>query len=342
MKRAVMTGPAAIEIQDIGIPDYAEDEVLVQIKSVGICTWEQGFYTGAKKQFPFVGGHEICGVVEKVGSRVAQKIEPGDRVVVASLTRCGECDNCRRGLDNLCENAVESVRPGELWGPGGFSEFRAFRGYEVFRISPEVPFPVGTLAEPLACVIRSIDRARLRHGDTVLVQGGGVMGILHVLLALRQGARVIVSEPDPARRQKAMEFGAFMAADPLADDFRDRVFQVTNGHGADAVFFTAGGTEAFDQGLTLLRSNGTMVVYGAIKPSEATPIDPMVFHYDEIILTGVSKHTKDTFRRAAELVSWGELPLDRLITQTMPFQDIEAAFQRSLSSETYRVVLVME
>jgi 2-desacetyl-2-hydroxyethyl bacteriochlorophyllide A dehydrogenase len=342
MKKAVMNAPGELVFKEYPIQEPGRGEVLIKIKAVGICTWEQGFYNGMSKGFPFIGGHEICGKVVSIGAEVAQNLEIGDTVVVASLTRCGECWYCRRGMDNMCSNAMESTAPGEAWGPGGFSEYFIARGYEVYKVNSSLEYPVGTLAEPLACVIRSMDRSRLEWGDTAVILGAGVMGLLHLMLAKDKGAKVIISEPDAARRKKALELGAEVIVDPFTENLNEIVLSQTENRGAEAVFFTAGGTPALSQGITLLNKNGTLVVYGAIKPSKEISLDPMLLHYDEIYLTGVTKHTKDTFRRAAELISSGRLPLEELISGTYPFEKIKEAFEEGSSMSSYRIVLEMQ
>ena len=341
MKIAVMTSPGSIEFQDKEIPSFGNTEVLVKIKAVGLCTWEQKYYKGIPNSYPFVGGHEITGVVESVGSDVSQSLKKGDHVVVASLTRCGECYFCRRGLDNLCENTGSDSNPGGLWGPGGFSEYFVAKGYEVYKISSDIDLNTGTLAEPLACVLRSIDRSRIEFGDTAVVLGGGVMGMLHMLLAKQRGAVVIVSEPDEARRKKALSLGADYAVDPINHDLPEFVKKHTNGHGAEAVFFTAGGKNAINGGTKSLVQNGTMVIYGGTGADDTLSIDPKLFHYDEIYLTGVTKHTKDTFRRAADLISRESLPLKELITEEYPFENIVEAFDRAGAMDTFRVIVKM-
>jgi len=343
MKIAVMTNPGELEIREKEIPEYRNTEVLVKISAVGLCTWEQKFFKGIPGSYPFLGGHEISGVVEAVGTEVAQDIKKGDHVVIASLTRCGECYYCRRGLDNLCENTGIDSKPipGEIWGPGGFSEYFVAKGYEIYKISSDVDINTGTLAEPVACVIRSMDRSRIEFGDTAVVLGGGVMGMIHLLLAKRRGATVIVSEPDEARRGKAVLLGADYVVDPLQNDLPEFVKKHTNERGAEAVFFTAGGKNAINDGIKSLVQNGTMVIYGGTGAEDTVTIDPKLFHYDEIYLTGVSKHTKDTFRRAADLISLGSLPLKELITEEYSFDSIVKAFDRASAIDTFRVIVKM-
>ena len=343
MKIAVMTNPGKLEFQERDIPSFSDTEVLIKIKAVGLCTWEQKFYKGIPGSYPFLGGHEISGTVEGVGKDVAQSLKKGDHVVVASLTRCGECYYCRRGLDNLCENTGTDSNPDSdgLWGPGGFSEYFLARGYEVYKISDDAVLETGTLAEPLACVLRSIDRSRLEVGDVALILGGGVMGLLHLLLARQRGAKVIVSEPDQFRREKALKLGADLTVDPINENLKAIIDNYTGGRGAEAVFFTAGGKKAIDGGLECLVPNGTMVVYGGTGAEDQITLDPKVFHYDEIYITGVTKHTKDTFRRAAELISSGTLPLSELITEIYPFEKIAEGFDRAGAMDTFRVIVTM-
>ena len=186
-----------------------------------------------------------------------------------------------------------------------------------------------------------MDRSRIDFGDTAVVLGGGVMGMLHLLLAKQRGAVVIVSEPDEARRKKALSLGADYVIDPLNNDLPDFVKEHTDGRGAEVVFFTAGGKNAINGGTKCLVQNGTMVIYGGTGADGTLSIDPKLFHYDEIYLTGVTKHTKDTFRRAADLISRGSLPLKELISEEHPFEKIVEGFDRAGAMDTFRVIVKM-
>lgn len=328
-----------IEIVEASTPEINNDEVLVKVKAVGICTWEQKFYAGQYGGFPFVGGHEISGIVEKVGSNINQKLVPGDKVVVASLTRCGECYNCRRGYDNQCENAVDVEKISGYSGPAGFSEYFVAKGYEVYKISNDADLTVATLAEPLACVNHSIDMSDLQIGDYALVLGGGVMGLLHILLAKERGATVIVSEPNANRRKKALELGADYAIDPINENINQKINKITFDRGVEVVFFTAGGKHAIEDGINCLSIRGRLIIYGSTSAKDSILLDPKIFHYDEITITGVTKHTKETFRKAAAIISTNRLPLEELISEKYPFSEIKEAFERAKDMSTYRVIV---
>jgi 2-desacetyl-2-hydroxyethyl bacteriochlorophyllide A dehydrogenase len=342
MKLAVMPRPQKIEIREVPFPTIAEDEVLIKVKTVGICTFEQKYFYGVNgndADFPFIGGHEICGIVEKVGSKVAQKLAPDDKVAVASLTRCGECYYCRRGYDNQCKNATNDSKIAGYKGPAGFSEYFAAKGYEVFKIAKDTDPAVGTLAEPLACVNHSIDMGNLQIGDYVLVIGGGIMGVIHLLLAKQRGAFVIMSEPNEQRRNKALELGVDFVINPNAENANERIKQITSGRGVETAFFTAGGKKALEFGIVSLAIRGTLVVYGATSSQDVISIDPKIFHYKEIHLTGVVKHTKDTFRKAAAIISAKSLPLETLVSAKYPLEDIETGFKKAKDMSSYRIIV---
>lgn len=341
MKVAIMPEAGKIEMKDLPVPEMHEDEVLVKVKAVGVCTWEQGFFFGMASGFPFAGGHEICGIVEKVGSKVGQDVKPGDKVVVASLTRCGECYYCRRGYDNQCANAVNSQKLEGYEGPAGFAEYFVAKGYEIYKVVQDTPFERGILAEPLACVTHSLDVSNIKSGDYALVCGAGIMGVLHVMLAKLRGAKVIISEPDELRRKKALEFGADYVINPFEENVKDKVLEITNNIGVEECFYTAGGRASIEAGIDSLAIRGTLVVYGKTGKNDVIAFDPKVLHYKEFNLTGVTKHTKDSFRVASELLSNKSLPLDKLVEVKYDFDNIVDAFEAARERSSYRVVLTL-
>lgn len=342
MKAAIFPEPKKIKFVDVELPPIQEDEVLVKVRAVGVCTFEQGYFYGRSKGFPFAGGHEISGVVEKVGSAVAQKLVPGDKVIVLSLARCGECYYCRRGYDNQCENAKDVRKIPQADGPGGFAEHFLAKGYEVYRIDDDIPFETATLGEPLSCVTHSLNMANVCPGDFALVCGTGTMGALHVLLAKHRGLTVIVSEPSALRREKALEFGADYVFDPLTENVSEEIQKLTEGRGVEKAFFTAGGKAAIETAIQSLAIRGTLVIYGGTKAEDLITLDPKLFHYREITVTGVTKHTKESIRIASRLLADRSLHLERLITSRFPFEKLEDALYEAPKEASYRAVVLME
>jgi L-iditol 2-dehydrogenase len=150
---------------------------------------------------------------------------------------------------------------------------------------------------------------------------------------------VVVSEPDGARRQKALEYGAVAGFNPLQDNGVDLIKNLTGGRGAKAVFFTAGGVPAIDAGVPLLAKGGWMCLYGSIHPKAMLTIDPNLIHYNELVITGSFSHTKASFRQAVALLSQGQVTTAPFISQIFRFPDVQNAFERAISGYTYRVVV---
>jgi 2-desacetyl-2-hydroxyethyl bacteriochlorophyllide A dehydrogenase len=341
-KAAIMTGPRTIEFQDMPLTEPGHGEVLVKIKAVGICTWEQRFYTKDKQDyFPFWGGHEIAGIVEKIGPGVKNDLKVGDHVAIASLTRCGECYFCRKGMDNQClfaEAPVESDLPS---GPRGFSEYIIARGYECYKVNPELPFAEAAISEPVACCTRSVRQCEVNFGDTVVVQGAGIMGLIHAKLCKLRGAKVVMSEPDAKRREIALQAGADYVVDPLAENLSEYIRTKINPHGAAVVIFTAGGQAAFKQAIETVAIGGRVMLYGSMHPSGIVTFDANDLHYREYRLLGSAKHDKESFREATELLSSGAISIKDLVTTIIPFKKIKEGFELALAGGQYRVVLNM-
>lgn len=349
MQSAVLVAPGTFETWQVPVPEPADTQVLVQVRACAICTWEQRMYRGTDqgaaqpgKGYPFRGGHEVAGVVAAKGPGARCEAEVGDRVAVAAIVRCGACYFCRRGQDNLCLNDLKQPDDGRVWGPGGLSEYIAVEDYNVYLAPRETGLVELTLSEPVACVLRSVAKGGLLPGDTALVQGAGVMGLLHLLLLQRQGVQVLVAEPDAARREAALGLGALAACDPLANDLAGFSRDHTGGHGVRAAFFTAGGPAAVEQAVGTLAKGGHLVLYGSIHPKGPVTLDPNTIHYDELTVTGIFTHTKQSFQQSVSLIAGGQIDVRPFISERVPFSDLAYAFQRAVRPDTYRVVVTFD
>lgn len=210
MQRALLVGPKQIKFEEIPIPTPTSNQVLVKVHTCALCTWEQRMYSGAEPNYPIVGGHEISGVVLEKGALVFG-LEPGDHVTLSGLIRCGQCESCRRGYDNICENVFKFREGNGPGGPGGLGQYVLRLGSDCFKVSKDVPLEQAALSEPLSCVLRSIKRANLHGGERVVIVGAGIMGLLHLILAKKYGTVVSVSEPDEKRRQRRWSWEPIMS-----------------------------------------------------------------------------------------------------------------------------------
>jgi L-iditol 2-dehydrogenase len=342
MRRAVITGPRQIEIEELFAPAPAADEVLVRINSSALCTFEQRAYVGADTRFyPLLGGHEMAGIVEAVGNQVIN-VKVGDKVAIWAIERCGSCYSCRRG--QACENVwfkrAGAEKPQGPQGPAGLATHKLAKEYQVYKLAPDTDLLEASLTEPLACVLRSVNKANIQAGDAVVVVGGGVMGLLHVMLAKGRGAKVIVSEPHPKRRADSVRFGASETIDPTAGDFAEQVRAHTSGRGADVIIVATGFVPALQNSFGALCKGGRVMVYARMEPKGALlNLDPNWFHDNEIVLTGTISTSPQEFQQAAEIVSSRALDLRSIISVTYPLDQIQPAFEASVDLGTYRVVV---
>ena len=342
MTQAVIVGPREIEYQHNDIPILRPDQVRVRVRACALCTWEQRVFSGIDtRAFPFVGGHEFAGYVEEIGPEVVVPgLNVGDLVAVSALRRCGQCASCRGGLDNLCENNGKGRQPGRPWGPGGLGQYVVVPGYQVYKMGPNVTPYEAALVEPVACVLRSIKKARLTPGDQVVIVGAGIMGLLHLIFAKRQGARVIVSELDEGRCQKALELGADEIINPTQVKYVDRVMELTGGRGADRTFMAIGVTSAIEDAVKAAAKGGMVQVYASVFPKPAMiTIDADLFHNREIMLTGTVSQDHDDFLRSSEVISNKVIDLHPVISRVYPLAQLSEAFGTAMRKEAYRVLI---
>jgi L-iditol 2-dehydrogenase len=256
------------------------------------------------------------------------------------LKRCNQCESCRRGYNNICENMFKMRDAESPPGPGGFGEYVVRLGADCYKIAPDVPFEHAALSEPLACVLRSVQRAQLQPGERVVIIGAGIMGMLHLQLARSYNTIVIVSEPEAHRRQKALELGAAYAFNPLEQDYVETVRSLTGGLGASATFVCVAHHATIEPAVVASAQNGRVLCYSSFHPKgKKIEVDPDIFHKKEVTLTGTMSQTREDFFAAAEIISHRLIDLEPLISATYPLYEIEKAVQAALSVDTYRVLV---
>lgn len=324
--------------------DLLGDELLVKISHFAICTSEQGIYTGARKaKYPVYMGHEVVGEVVEIGANVPGDFALGDTVALSPMHSCGQCFNCRKGLDNACLNRGKMAREGRPGGTGGFAEYVIIPAYQAFKLSKDVDLPAASLAEPLACCISSVDKANITFGDNVLVVGAGIMGLIHMAVAKLRGARVIVSEPNEQRRQFALKYAADLAVDPSAD-FAEEIDRRTGGIGVQAAFLTGGPAAVLPGVLEKCSIGATIVIYtsyqGNNKPN--VEMDLNKIHYSEVNLVGTISRKRYDFQRAAALIDSKKVDLGALVEKIYPKEQVEDAFRHAIKPDSFRIVVRMD
>ena len=342
MKVVAITGLRKTEVMEIEKPQPNENEVLIHLHACALCTFEQRVFTQiTKKALPWVGGHECAGIIEDWGPGVDKEEFPkGTKVAIRVLQSCGRCFYCRSGHENLCKNAYKksAATAGKLL-PNGLGEYISVNVNQVFILDDSTPYEQAVFVEPFACVINSIENGNIKLGDDVVVIGGGVMGVLHVIVAKLSGARVILSEPDKKRQEMALKYGCDFVINPNEIDIIEEVKRLTNGEGADVVFDTVPMAKVAKTAISMIKQTGRCVYYSSIHPDEPIDVSPNYIHNTEIILTGSKSPSIKAFDTSARLISKMLVDLRPLLTESYSMEEADTAFERALSTDTYRVMV---
>ena len=344
MKALLMRKPGDVILTDYPTPVPDKNQVLVRIRAAGICVNDVRDYKGeASFTYPRIGGHEFSGEIVQMGENVnTKRYHIGQKIVTYCIDNCGECYFCHHGLENICPDFKQSIaysNPGGVSGFFGFAQYIAADTRDLFICDDEVPFEKLALTEPMACVLNSIGRANLCFGDDVLVIGGGTMGLLHVMLAKMRGVRVILSEPDEARRKKALELGADIALNPFTRDVVKEVMKITGGVGANAVFDTTAVPALALQAIDAVAQNGTVIMFSSLHPNEPVPVNIGQIHSTQKIITGAQNGSIETFRQAVALLNKGLFEPEPLIEAIYDYHDFDEAMACAMRPDTYKVVI---
>ena len=331
------------EVKSFKTPVPQEGEVLVRLKHCLICTWERRIFSGTDVALPFVPGHEISGEIAAIPEGTITNLVVGQKVVVKTFDSCGECEYCRRGLDNLCKGKSKKRFYDGIPGSGGLAQFIAIASNRVFPLdNQDVDLKLAAFAEPVACCLHSIGQAKIELSEDVLIIGGGIMGQLHAALAKLKGARVILVEPDTKRRELAQKIGADIVIDPSAESVSEKVTALTNGRGPHVIIFTVNSLQLASDYIKLLAPAGRLVYYGSFHPKGEILFDPNNIHYSEKNLTGSFSPTVEAFWTASRLISFGILDVKPFLSAEFDMKDCQKAFEQSLDPINYRVMINLD
>lgn len=355
MKVAKLYSFNDIRIEDIPVPEIGPHDALIKTKACGICSGDvMPWYI--EKKAPLVLGHEPAGEIVELGSELsAMSHQPsafriGDRVFVHHHAPCmntSACKYCGRGDYVHCQ----TWRKTNII-PGGVSEYILIPGtnlkHDTLRLPDSMSFEDGTLVEPAACVVKSLKRAQIKKGDTLLVIGLGLMGQIHVLLAREFGAgKIIGVDMVPFRMNKALEFGADKVIEtpppgkeelsinipPLdkgglrGGSLIEHLRDLTGGHMADIVVVCPNSVEAMTEGIKAAAPGGTVVLFTPAKPEETLNIDPNYLYFNDIsLVTSYSCGPGDT-KEALSLIDTGAVAAEKLITHRFPIDETEKAYR---------------
>jgi L-iditol 2-dehydrogenase len=314
-----------IRIEEMSVPSIGPGELLVRIVASGICGSDVMEWYRIKRA-PFVLGHEIAGEVVEVGEGV-DRYKKGDRVVASHHVPCNTCRYCLGGHHTVCD----TLR-GTSFDPGGFAEYVRLPAINVDRgvylVPNEVSFEEATFTEPLACVLRGQRILGVRPGETVLVIGSGIAGLLHIQLACATGAgRVLATDISDARLRAARTFGADTVIH-ANENVPSEIRRVNDGCLADKVLVCTGATSANLQALESVERGGTVLFFAPTDPGVTLPIsvNDLFFRNDVTLTTSYAGSPADHIA-AMELIRAGRMDVGKMITDRLSLSETSKGFQ---------------
>lgn len=338
MKALVKTGPeeAQLELREWPEPVPQRDEVKLKVAAAGICGTDIHIIKGRWAcRPPVVLGHEFCGTVVEAGSAV-RGLRPGDRVVAANPARtCGNCYYCHSGNPFMCP---ERVSAGYMID-GAFAEHICIRAGQCHLLPDKVSFRQAAMGEPLAVAVRAVmERTRVHAGDVVVVSGPGCVGLLTLLMARLEGARVIITGIDRDRNRLACarELGAEVAVDVSREDPLEAVRSLTGGRGADLVYECAGAEASLEFCWKAVRKEGTLVPLGVHPGPVRTDFNQIMMK--ELNVVGSYGYVWSSWERALRLLDEGRINLESLVSHEFPLERFREAFQATQDGSAVKVI----
>jgi 2-desacetyl-2-hydroxyethyl bacteriochlorophyllide A dehydrogenase len=334
VKAAVLRAPRSLVIEDAALPAPARGEVRVRVTASGLCGTDYRIWTGERPvAYPRVMGHEFVGRITAVGDGV-DILKPDDRVVVEPNYSCGHCPLCLEGNRNLCLSRTTIG----IDVDGGFAEETRVPARCCWAIPSDVSDVDAMLAEPLAVVVRAVDRGTPQLGTSAAVVGAGNLGLLALQVLRARGARVLVVARTPARLPLAQSLGADGVHATVNGPLEAAACAFSGREGVDLVVETAGTSDAVAHALQLVRPGGRVVLTGL--PHEPTSVAFFSVVRREVTITG-SMIYQDEFPTALGLVAAGKVKTAPLVTHRFPLTEIDAAFAAHRDPASIKVALLM-
>ena len=342
MNALVLKKYMQIELADVQRPALGADEVLVRVKSCGICGSDIHGFDGStgRRIPPIIMGHEAAGVVAETGANV-RNLPEGARVTFDSTVSCGTCFFCRRGQINLCENRqVLGVSCGDYRRQGAFAEYVCVPQHIVYPLPDSLSFEQAAMIEAVSVAVHAVGLTPLKLGDTAVVVGSGMVGLL-VIQALRLSgcAQVIAVDLDNTRLKLARQLGADEGLNPGNCDVPEEVVARTHGRGADVAVEVVGATAPIKSALASLRKGGVLTLIGNISPAVEIPLQAVVTR--QITLLG-SCASSGEYPACIDLIARGAIRVDPLISATAPLAEGPQWFHRLYNKEPNLMKVILQ
>jgi len=322
MKVALFDEVRSIRIIDKDVPVHGSNEVLLKVVQTGICGSEVHAYEGTHpfREPPSVLGHEVVGIIEKIGSNVSGLSE-GDVVTVEPQYGCNKCIHCESGNYHLCNNKTVLGTP--KW-EGSFAEYMVAPASTIYKLPSDLPYHIGVLTEPLAVGVHAVNIAGVEKGDKVAILGSGPIGLLTAVAAHNAGAeRIVITDTLDHNLEAGRELGVTDTVNVSKDSLTDYIDEHLGS--VDKVFLTVGFESTVDDAVNIVSKKGKIISIAIFEGK--TGIDLNKVFLSEIQILGCSMYVKDDYQEAISIVSQQKYPLEVLTKHSFSLEDINEAMK---------------
>ncbi len=325
IKAAVMHGIDDVRVEDVDFPQIKAGEVLIKMKSVGVCGSDVHYYKHGKigpyiVNKPMILGHEAAGEIVEVAADV-KNFKPGDRVAIEPGYTCRKCVYCKTGRYNLCPDVTFMATPPIH---GAYVEYVAWPADFVFHLPDNMTYDHGALMEPLAVGMHAVRRSRLKPGEPVIILGAGTIGLVTLLAAKAAGAgEIIVADLEDVRLNMAQKLGATKIINAGKENTVEAIKELTNGFGMEVVFETAGSVPTTQQTIALAARGGRIVWVG-LAGQDTFPMPVLAAIDKEVDIMGIFRYA-NVYPYAIQLVSTGRINIDPLVTHRYGLNQVTEA-----------------
>lgn len=335
-------GEGMMELRNVDEPFAQPGQVKIKVKSAGICGSDIHIYYDRSKvnmKLPVIVGHEFSGEIVEIGPGV-EGFFVGDRVVSESTFEvCGKCIQCRSGNYNICK---ERHNVG-FYKNGAFAEYCIASAQFIHKIANEISYNEATILEPLACCVNGVDYITgIKANEVVVIMGAGTMGFLCLQLAKANGAYAIFC--GTSRDKKRLELGCQLGADAIIivdqEEALDKINKITEEKGADVILECSGAASAIELAINTVKRGGKITQFGLSGKKIEIPYEMIA--YKQINVRGVFGSTYIHWEKAIRYLQTRKILAEKMISEVMPLEEWETAFNKIVSGEALKIILSAE
>ena len=335
MLAAVFNGNKNFILSEYSLPSIKNNELLIKVAYCGVCGTDKHIYEGrASSKIPVILGHEYCGTIVEKGA-MDSRFNIGDKVAIDPNISCGQCYYCSKGMVNFCEN----LKALGVSMNGGFAEYSVVPISQAYLLPSDFDLSIAAFSEPLSCCLRGFEHADIKPGNSVVIIGGGSIGLMMVQLVRNSAAaKIILIEPDLYKQKLGIELGADYALDPNDKEIFEEIKNFTNSQ-VDVVIECVGSKETVENAVKIAGKGAKVVIFGLAPKDQNVTLNLQQLFHNELKIFN-SFLNPFTFKPAIDLLINKKINVQKLVTKQVYLKNISNIFSDNNFSSTVKVQII--